>query len=295
MRSPIGRWGCALVALSIALTACGKPKSDERSRREDEDDRASRREKERDPEPSPGKFRVAVSGATVDETLTAYRRATGNDLGMKDTVRRRIDCVRVTFSVERDSAQDVERALADKLGEYGLKIEERLGLHGVVRDYAKPSPCQVAGREDDPEPLDVPVPTRRLPGTTDPPPEGIEKVSEDHYRIERTAFEQLKAEKPPRVMPHKSGADHDGMALYSVRHNGVLYALGFRSGDILKRVNGVNLTDPTQAMDAYSKLQGANAFIVELERRSKPLTVRIEVVPDGTVGKPVVKTPTALP
>lgn len=280
------------LVVGLAIAACGKSKSDERSRRDDdrEDERRSSKDKD---EKADTRFRMNVADATVDETLTAYRRATGNDLGMRDVVRKRVDCVRVTFSVERDSAQDVERALSDKLNEYGLKIEERSGLHSVVRDYAKPSPCAVAGKDDDDrDPLD-PLTRPRLSSSSDPPPDGIEKISEDHYRIERTAFEALDS-RSVRMMPHTSGTK--GFALFSVRSNGPLYALGFRNGDVITRVNGLDVSDTTQAMDAYAKLKTQTSFLVDLERRrGTKLTLRIDVVPDGTVGKPIVKTPTALP
>ena len=299
MRPPFVRCLAPLLALSLALGACGKSKSEDRSRRDDDrdDDRSSK--KDRDPDrdtKSAPRFRMDVVDATVDETLTAYRRATGNDLGMKDVIRKRVDCVRVTFSVERDSAQDVERALSDKLGEYGLKIEERSGLTGVVRDYAKPtSPCAVAGREDEPDPLDPGSRPRLPPTSTDPPPDGIEKLSEDHYRIERTTLEGLKADsKAARTMPHTSGTK--GISLYGIRHNGVLYALGFRNGDIIERVNGFDVSDATKALEVYAKLRDATTFVVELERRRGATTkVTIDVVPDGTVGKAITKSPTALP
>ncbi len=303
MRSSSGGWlrvACALCALVLALAACGKSKTEDRSKRDSDDDRderTSKREKDRDTRADATRFRLDVSGATVDETLTAYRRATGNDLGMKDTVRKRIDCVRVTFSVERDSAQDVERALGDKLGEYGLKIEERSGLTGVVRDYAKPSPCAVAGSdEDDVDPLDPGGPRRIPPRTPDPPPDGIDEVSKDHYRIERTTFEALKADaKAARAMPHTTGTK--GLSLFGLKHNGILYALGFRSGDVLLRVNGYDMADPAKVLEAYTKLGSASAFLVELERRrsSTPVKITIEVVPDGTIGKPTTKVPNALP
>lgn len=296
---------CAVCALTIALAACGKSKSDERRRDSDDDreDRSSKRDREKDVDTragAGGRFRLDVTSATVDETLTAYRRATGNDLGMKDSVRKRIDCVRVTLSVERDSAQDVERALGDKLGEYGLKIEERTGLTGVVRDYAKPSPCALAGGDEpDLDPLEPGLPrTPRTPLTPDPPPEGIEKISDNHFRIERTTFEALKADaKAARTVPRTSGTGTKGLSLFGIKHNGILYALGFRNGDVVQRVNGMELSDPTKVLDAYAKLKDAAAFVVEVERRrsTTPVKITIEVVPDGTVGKPTTKVPSALP
>lgn len=304
MRSSSGRWGravCAVCAIALSLAACGKSKTEDRKREPDDerDERSSRKDRETEGETrAGGRFRLDVSNATVDEALTAYRRATGNDLGMKDTVRKRIDCVRVTLSVERDSAQDVERALGDKLGEFGLKIEERSGLTGVVRDYEKPSPCALAGSDlDEADPLDPGLPRRPArPTTSDPPLEGIEKISDNHFRIERTTFEALKADaKAARTVPRTTGTK--GLSLYSIKHNGVLYALGFRSGDVVQRVNGLELSDPTKVLDAYAKLKDAAAFIVEIERRrsTTPVKITIEVVPDGTIGKPTTKVPSALP
>lgn len=294
MRSSSVRWGGLFVAATLALAACGKSKSESR-RDDDRDERSSK--KEREPTKDEGRFKVDVSNATVDEALTAYRKSTGNDLGMKDAVRKQADCVRVTLSVERDSAQDVERALSDKLGEFGLKIEERAGLHGVVRDYSKPLPCRTAGKDDDPERLDPLSALSGLPRPTlDPAPEGIDKVDDNHYRIERTAFEALKVDgKGVRTMPHASGTK--GISIYGIRYNSPLSALGFRNGDVLLRVNGVDLSDVSGALDAYNKLKNATTFIVELERRrsSTPVVLTIDVVPDGTVGKAIQKSPTALP
>jgi general secretion pathway protein C len=54
-------------------------------------------------------------------------------------------------------------------------------------------------------------------------------------------------------------------------------SLGLQNGNLLRMVNGVELTDPSSALQAYALLRSTSGFDVEVVRRGQPLTLRYVV------------------
>jgi general secretion pathway protein C len=62
-----------------------------------------------------------------------------------------------------------------------------------------------------------------------------------------------------------------GVHLFMVRPGSLLARLGFRNGDDLRRVNGVELSSPERAIELYRSLHTARHVVVELERAGRPM------------------------
>ncbi len=61
------------------------------------------------------------------------------------------------------------------------------------------------------------------------------------------------------------------MKLYGVRRGSVLAALGFENGDLVQRVDGIEISSPDAALEAYSHIRRRDAHDVELVRRGERL------------------------
>lgn len=61
-----------------------------------------------------------------------------------------------------------------------------------------------------------------------------------------------------------------GIKITFVRPESTLLKLGIERGDVVKRVNGIELHSPEDALTVYSRLTDARVIIVELERRGRP-------------------------
>lgn len=113
--------------------------------------------------------------------------------------------------------------------------------------------------------------------------DGVEKVSEDHFTIERSVIEKL-AEDPSqlaklgRAVPHKDASGQvDGYRLSGIRRNSLGRKLGLRSGDVVHSINGHEMTSMGSAMSAYEALQTANNLDVDITRRGSKKSIKVDV------------------
>ena len=62
-----------------------------------------------------------------------------------------------------------------------------------------------------------------------------------------------------------------GYRLKKVRSSNILYKLGARSGDIVKRVNGHSINSTEKLMKLYKNINSETKIELDIERRGKPL------------------------
>ncbi|MCZ8157730.1 MAG: general secretion pathway protein GspC [Leptospira sp.] len=78
--------------------------------------------------------------------------------------------------------------------------------------------------------------------------------------------------KNARFGPHLVEGKIEGYKLYQVAKDHVFYALGARSGDIIRRVNGMPLNDTEKMLEIWSSVKQAPKIAVDLERQGKIIT-----------------------
>ena len=76
-------------------------------------------------------------------------------------------------------------------------------------------------------------------------------------------------------MPESENGIAIGVKLHGIRSNSLLGKLGLQNGDLLRTVNGFDLSSPDTALEAYSRLRSASQLSVAVTRRGKPLNSRI--------------------
>jgi general secretion pathway protein C len=75
--------------------------------------------------------------------------------------------------------------------------------------------------------------------------------------------------RPVRIIPHEEYGRVVGVRLYGIRTGGLAHLLGFQNGDLLRSVNGVDITDPDAALRAYARLREQDAHVFDLTRRGE--------------------------
>lgn len=80
-----------------------------------------------------------------------------------------------------------------------------------------------------------------------------------------------------RVVPAFKNGAAIGFKLYSIRPAGLIGALGFENGDLIRVVGGVAVTSATQLGDLLAAVRAADRLTIELERRGKELALRYEL------------------
>ncbi len=106
----------------------------------------------------------------------------------------------------------------------------------------------------------------------------IHQISDTNYTINRTLVDRLLANQAAlmsaaRVIPHEEDGRVVGVKIYGIRRSSLLGHLGIQNGDMMRTINGYDLTDPTAVLDAYSHLRTADQISISVVRRGQPVTM----------------------
>ena len=111
---------------------------------------------------------------------------------------------------------------------------------------------------------------------------GISKAGKDKYTVDQAIFDELlqnpeKLYTQIRATEHKKDGEVDGYRVSGIRRKSVFYKLGIKNGDVIHNVNGMPLTNLSEAMKAFESLQSSRDFNFDITRRRKKRTMEYEV------------------
>lgn len=110
---------------------------------------------------------------------------------------------------------------------------------------------------------------------------GVEKQSEGAYVIDRAEVDEAIANLDKlytqiRAVPHFHEGRPNGLKLLSVRSGSIFSKLGLRRGDILQRINGLEL-DIKRGLEIFNQLKSETRITIDLERRGGRQTLDYEI------------------
>lgn len=119
-----------------------------------------------------------------------------------------------------------------------------------------------------------------LPPPTLPPgnsPVEVRKVAENSYEVNRLAFEEVTKNlgtimTQARIVPHFIEGKIAGYKIFAIKPDSIYTDLGMMNGDVLQRVNGVEVESPEKALQVLSQLKSETDFQIDLVRNGKPMT-----------------------
>lgn len=111
---------------------------------------------------------------------------------------------------------------------------------------------------------------------------GIKKTGAYDFQVDRSMInEELKdlgkLQSEARVVPNYQNQKYDGFKLVGVRPGSLYRALGIRSGDVIKSVNGTAIDSPTKALELFEQLKSSSDIKVDIERRGQPKTLSFNI------------------
>jgi general secretion pathway protein C len=111
---------------------------------------------------------------------------------------------------------------------------------------------------------------------------GIRQQSETKYQVQRSLVDKLltnQAElmRSARVVPHEENGRVVGVKLYGIRRSSLLGKLGIQNGDMLRTINGFDMSAPDSALEAYAKLRTASNLSVAVVRRGAAVTMEYQI------------------
>lgn len=109
----------------------------------------------------------------------------------------------------------------------------------------------------------------------------IEKSAEGKFAIDRAEIDDAianldKLYTQVRAVPHFKDGKSNGLKLLSVRAGSVFSKLGLKRGDILQKINGVEL-DIKKGLEIFNQLKTENHVTMEIERRGKVETQEYDI------------------
>jgi len=149
---------------------------------------------------------------------------------------------------------------------------------------------EILERDEDQTPVSQSVRSRARPTRTVGPgtsgggqqPVTVRKVGDNNFVMDRREVEGVlqdfnKLLTQIRVVPHFADGKPDGFKIFNIRPGSLFASLGMVNGDIIKRVNGLDITGPEQALQMFQQLRDESQVTVDLERFRKNLTLQYEI------------------
>ncbi len=112
---------------------------------------------------------------------------------------------------------------------------------------------------------------------------GIRQVAPNSYLLDRdTVTQSLKnlstMMRDIRVVPSFDAARQpNGYRVASIRYGSLLDKLGLKRGDVIQSINGLPISDPDRAYQAYQQLKDESSIQIEILRGSRPQTLTYEI------------------
>lgn len=131
-----------------------------------------------------------------------------------------------------------------------------------------------------------PTPVNEKPAPTSTPaappkdggiePGAIRKISDNEYVVQRSVMDKstgfaAELKKGSRLVPGK------GIRIPKTDPTSFLGQVGINGGDIVRTINGFDMTDLDKTAEGYSRLKSAREITLGLERNGQPVTVTIKI------------------
>ncbi len=110
----------------------------------------------------------------------------------------------------------------------------------------------------------------------------VKKINERQYLLDRRKVlqalespEQLLSD--ARLYPNIKNGKQKGFRVLEVIPGGIYASLGLRNGDILLRINGLEISNPEVAIQAMSALRGMNSVKLDIIRNNSKITMSYQI------------------
>ncbi|MEM6955413.1 MAG: type II secretion system protein GspC [Myxococcota bacterium] len=156
----------------------------------------------------------------------------------------------------------------------------QLSMFGEEEGAARPArPTVAAVTPSRPERPERPArPSREGAISSEAMEAGINRVNDTTFNIDRSLVDtvlenQQELLRAARIIPHEENGRVVGVKMYGIRRNSLLGRLGVQNGDMLRTINGFDMSSPDSALEAYTRLRSADHLTLNIVRRGQPSTL----------------------
>ena len=125
-------------------------------------------------------------------------------------------------------------------------------------------------------PAPMPLASAPVRGNDNAPPTqvlgaGVKQLSENDYEIPKEEIAKTLSNlndvaMQARIVPAFKDGVAQGFKLFSIRPDSIYTKIGIQNGDVIKRINGLDMNSPEKALEIYSKLKDSARIDIEVER-----------------------------
>jgi len=106
----------------------------------------------------------------------------------------------------------------------------------------------------------------------------IRKVGATEFDVDRRVVDEILENQAAlmglvRIVPEQKDGNVVGIRLLNIRPDSLLGVLGLENGDRLQSINGLEMTDPQKALEAYTRLRTADHLTVLVNRRGQNVNI----------------------
>ena len=80
-----------------------------------------------------------------------------------------------------------------------------------------------------------------------------------------------------RLLPNLKNNKQEGFKMFEVKRGGIYESLGLRNGDILLRVNELEISNPEVAINAMTAIKGMDRVSLDIIRNGEKLSMDYEI------------------
>jgi general secretion pathway protein C len=111
---------------------------------------------------------------------------------------------------------------------------------------------------------------------------GVTRVDERHFQVERGLLDQVLGNpmalaKQGRVLPVIEDGKAQGFRVTGVHKDSVFTKIGLQNGDVIRSINGMDLTSPDKVLDAYSRLRSSSSLAIRVARAGAPVEIEYAI------------------
>lgn len=112
--------------------------------------------------------------------------------------------------------------------------------------------------------------------------ERIRKTADNKFLIDRRELDKTlqnlnEVYTQARAVPFFVDGKTVGFRIFAIKPGSVFEKIGLQNGDVIKRVNGVDITDPTRALSLFTELQNEGHVALDLDRNKQAKNFSYEI------------------
>lgn len=171
--------------------------------------------------------------------------------------------------------------IGDIIGEDG-RITQINRNKVVIRRGGEDEILEVAFSPEENKPAPHATPTVLTPSAPSAVGSNIRAAGKNRWVMDRREIENAVDNLPAlltkaRIVPNFSEGKPDGFRIFAITEDSLYAKIGLQNGDVLHRVNGIEVKDPQNFLKVFEQLKDESAITVDLVRNNQKETFSYEI------------------